>query len=368
VGGLHGDVLNDITAVDGGGSLAVGSTHADEAGASDGWVVRFDKYGEKVWDKTFGGEGADTMNSVVPSVNGGGWLATGQTAGANGQSVVWLISISQDGTKLWEKKLSFSDQNDTVPQEGMAIAQRTDGTIVLLVRIGTYGIASLVYLDTNGGVKDTFDFKNEKGLRPLGMLDMGVNGTIMVGSTGPDGNGRGWYAHVAFNGLLIKEKVFPGTKNDLLRSAASLGPKGFMLVGESSTLGQGKTDGWLVRLDAKSNIKWDATYGGTEIDTFNDIAVSQETGEAVVVGQSQSELTGTFMGWVVHVSSFGAMLGKVSFGDGEAALNAVVKSEISSDMLIAAGTVVKPGFMNPDGWLIQTNPADNQCGVPGSMW
>jgi len=77
----------------------------------DFWVVKVDNMGVKQWDTTLGGTGFDNLTSAVQA-NDGGYLVGGfsnspvsgeKTQGVRGDFDNWIVKLSPTGTKLWDK-------------------------------------------------------------------------------------------------------------------------------------------------------------------------------------------------------------------------------------------------------------------------
>ncbi len=68
-----------------------------------GWIIRTDSNGNKIWDSSFGGEGTDFLK-CVHETGDGGFIAAGWTRSfGNGLSDMWLIKLDKDGNMLWNK-------------------------------------------------------------------------------------------------------------------------------------------------------------------------------------------------------------------------------------------------------------------------
>ncbi|WP_456480305.1 hypothetical protein, partial [Nautilia sp.] len=78
------------------GYIAVGYTESDNN--SNGWIIKIDKNGNKIWGKTIGDEINYVLTSIVKDKNGyiiGGWEGK--------KDNVYLIKINENGNKIWEK-------------------------------------------------------------------------------------------------------------------------------------------------------------------------------------------------------------------------------------------------------------------------
>ena len=80
-------------------------------GGGDYWVVKIDAAGNKLWDKTFGGTGVDDLRSIVTSADGGYLLGGSSYSGigadkseaSRGIYDYWVVKIDAAGNKLWDK-------------------------------------------------------------------------------------------------------------------------------------------------------------------------------------------------------------------------------------------------------------------------
>jgi len=74
-GGAHNDLPRGFTETSDGGYLLGGSTLRNYTVDSitylqqDAWLVKTDSEGNMLWNKTYGGEGADSVTSVLESQN-----------------------------------------------------------------------------------------------------------------------------------------------------------------------------------------------------------------------------------------------------------------------------------------------------------
>jgi predicted secreted protein len=80
-----------------GGYLIAGGTESKGAGGYDAWLIRVDKDGNRVWEKTFGGKDSNRAYSVIESREGGYLIAGGTESKGAGKADAWLIRVDSNG-------------------------------------------------------------------------------------------------------------------------------------------------------------------------------------------------------------------------------------------------------------------------------
>ncbi|MDD2891066.1 MAG: T9SS type A sorting domain-containing protein [bacterium] len=85
------------------GFIITGYTSSFGSGGTDVYLIRTDKNGNKQWSKPFGGYADDKGNSVQQTFDSG-FIITGSTEsyGVGGLDI-WVIKADKDGKKMWDK-------------------------------------------------------------------------------------------------------------------------------------------------------------------------------------------------------------------------------------------------------------------------
>jgi PKD repeat protein len=126
-GGSSDDDLSDIIATSDGDYLLAGTSESTASGdksennksmytwQGDYWLVKIDQNGNKVWDKTFGGDFHDRLADVIATPDGSYLLAGSSSSSISGDKTedrvgfsgqdYWIIKIDQNGNKVWDKTL-----------------------------------------------------------------------------------------------------------------------------------------------------------------------------------------------------------------------------------------------------------------------
>jgi len=144
------------------GLLAVGWTRSFAPGMRDAYVVKTDAAGALLWQKTFGGPGAqdDLARSVRPTSDGG-WIIVGTLDYLEDYTAwtfhgsAWVLKLDAQGNKSWETVIPPTG-NNTIDR-GEDIFERPDKTFVVLLT---------------------------RGYDPSGMLEQGHIGLVQLSAAG----------------------------------------------------------------------------------------------------------------------------------------------------------------------------------------
>ncbi|AKA35073.1 hypothetical protein [Flagellimonas lutaonensis] len=139
LGGSGIDIARDITKTADGGYMVVGHTFSVDAdvsknnGESDVWLVKLDDNGNMLWQKTFGGSEFDAAESISPTIDGGFLIAgnaksnDGHLSENNGENDLWLMKTDGNGNLVWQQTYGGSGLD-----YGFAALENEDGSIVLV--------------------------------------------------------------------------------------------------------------------------------------------------------------------------------------------------------------------------------------------
>jgi predicted secreted protein len=237
LGGPYGDGFWSLQETEDGGCILVGYTAAKGEGA-DLWLVRTDREGDPLWNRTFGGSGED-VGYFIQETKDGGYIVTGSTDsfGMGGERL-WLLKTDSSGIKEWDRVF------------GGFVSSSGDG----------------------GWAADA----TEDG------------GYIVTGYTQSFGEGRKdlWLLKTDGQGKEIWDKTFGGTEDDVGMSVAGTGDGGYIVTGRTASFGAGGDDIWLLKADSLGREEWNTTFGGKNDDAgFQVLEVSD--GYALV-GRTES--------------------------------------------------------------------------------
>jgi hypothetical protein len=91
-----------------------GDKSENSRGSTDYWLVKIDDQGNKKWDKTIGGSDSDNLDAAIMLTSDGGYLLFGgsisnasgdKSDNGNGSWDYWVVKTDGAGNKLWDKSL-----------------------------------------------------------------------------------------------------------------------------------------------------------------------------------------------------------------------------------------------------------------------
>ncbi len=295
----------------------------DSRGSYDYWIVKIDANGNKLWDKTYGGTTSDILSSIINTSDGGFLLGGRSTSNispdksedSRGSSDYWIIKIDANGNKLWDKTYG-GDQGDLLYK----ILATTDGGYLLCgeSQSGISGEKSdpsndfdfwVVKIDANGnklwdktfGADDrerstTASLASDGGFLLGGFSNSNISGDK---SENAKGGYDYWVIKLDSNGNKLWDKTIGGSTQDELYGLASTSDNGFILGGASeanisgdkSENSKGSSDYWIVKIDASGNIQWDKTIGSSGYDFLTNVLQSTDGG-FILCGSSSSDISG----------------------------------------------------------------------------
>ena len=245
-----GSIL-DVTASGGLGNARSAARHA----GGDYWGIKLNSNGNIVWRKYFGGTNTDTCYGVTETTDG--YLMVGSSdsndvdiTNNKGSYDFWVVKINKTGTLLWEKSFG-GDEID----EARAITPTNDGNFII---IGDTRSTNKDVTQNNGGA-DLWAIKIDIEGNLLWQKNYGGNsfdvgrsihktlygGFLISGSSRSADNGftnkgqnDALILKIDANGNLLWQKTVGGTEIDFCYDAIELTNGEIIAVGESSSNNQ----------------------------------------------------------------------------------------------------------------------------------
>lgn len=257
IGGTDWDFASSLQQTSDGGFIIAGSTYSYGYGNADGYVVKTDANGNITWSKTYGGANDDEFKSVIQTVDGGYALCgyTKSYGDINGD--VWVFKLLANGDSAWSKRYGGVKEDF-----GNSIIQLQ--SLDLLVAGGTKSIPTstttieetlLIKYDVVNG--NQFYFYAD----PIGYEEYyngiaeGFNGNIAAcGETNKTTIGKQILVDI-YNSTLGYVNFYSHTFgiNDELFSINKTKDKGFICVGSTPGNFNGPDDVLIIKMDSVGN-------------------------------------------------------------------------------------------------------------------
>ncbi|PSR55161.1 hypothetical protein AHMF7605_17430 [Adhaeribacter arboris] len=410
-GGTGKDNFTSVIKTSDGGYLSGGYTNSgvsgdksqNSQGNNDYWIVKSDKNGKKVWEKSYGGTQEDYLNRVIQTADGGYLLGGSSRSGKSGDKTeagqgerdYWVVKIDKQGTKQWDKTFGGSG-NDELKK----VVQLTSGEYVVggtsnspvsgdksqasqgnhdywLVKISADG--NKVWDKRYGGRLDetlgSFTETRDGGFFLGGSSASGSSGDKSQAS---QGKSDFWAVKTDKDGNLLWEKSYGGSDQDEAYSVGRSQGDNLFIAGTSSSgkegdksqKSKGEKDYWLIRLDEKGTKLWDKTFGGNQDDELRASTYTEE-GNYILAGTSSSSNSGDKTQanqgasdyWVVEVAPGGEKIADQRFGgNGSEELHAVLQTYDGGLLLGGrsdsgvSGDRTQPSQGSTDYWLVKVAP------------
>jgi hypothetical protein len=303
-GGFDG-AAQVITTTDGGYALVGCIVDCFGHPNNNVWVFKLDASGSVIWDKSIGGSSGDNASSIVETSDSGYIVAGFSYSFNSGCYCAWVFKLDSSGNFVWQKYFT-GESGD----QFLRIIATPDDNFLLIGQ--TYLSTSHTYagwimkIDGAGSVV----WQNRYGGSNLDGLSMAVptgdGGYVVAGTSWSFGLGNtdGWVFKIDGSGNVIWQRVIGGSGFDGLGPIVRSPAGGYVLAGTTTSFGAGGNDAWVLKIDDGGNIVWQKTYGGSGDDGASDV-VNADDGGYVVVGSTSSFGDGGSDMWILKLDSEG---------------------------------------------------------------
>ncbi len=353
IGGSGSETITTVKPTNDGGYVVGGFSSSpvsgDKTEASRGnadyWVVKYNRHGTKVWDKTYGGGGNDQLTSLQQTQDGGyilggtsGSVKVGDKTGiSRGGLDYWIVKLNADGTKAWDRTYGGSRDDKLT-----TILQTPDGGYLV------------------GGNSDSPDNGDKSDPRL---------GSFVSGGLGTDY----WVLKLNVAGGKVWDKAYGGISQDVLQTIIKTQEGDYLLAGFSETqlktyeyrITKIKENGTPVLDKMYGSLGWDRLYYAQQTSDGGYILGGTSDGEKD--GDKTEDNRGFADYWVIKVKADGTKqwdktLGGVEYDD----LKAIQQTPDGGYLIGGTSTSIKSGdktsnniggdYTN-DFWLVKLNAA-----------
>jgi len=213
--------------------------------------------------KAIGGKNDDGGHSLIQTSDGGYAIAGFTSSFGAGSSDAYLVKLDADGNLQWTKTIG-----GPASEEGNSLIQTSDGGYVIAGFTESFGAGEtdvyVVKLDANGNLQWTKTIGGKGWDAGLSLIQTSDGGYAIAGYTTSFGAGDYdvYVVKLDAKGNLQWTKTIGGTKDDRGASLIQTSDGGYAIAGYITSFGAGGGDVYVVKLDAKGNLQWTKTIGG----------------------------------------------------------------------------------------------------------
>lgn len=350
-GGTASDQAFALAQTPDGGFVIGGYTNSFGNGSGDIFVVKTDADGDSLWSVSMGSPFFDQCNVLYAAPDGSIYVGASMLNAAFTEQLA-IIKLSASGDSLWA--IMYGDSADdaceaiTATADGNLIAagysgdpvtETTDGLLIKFTPAG-----AILWERSFGG--DDYD-----AFYDIQLTD--DDGFIMVGIERSFGGGfsDGWLMRVNSNGDSLWSKSYGGLNLDRANAVRQL-PDGGFALGLTEGSFSGSANVWLVVTDENGDSLWTHSYGGSDLEFCEGLALLPDGGFALS-GETRSFGNGDRDYFLIRVSATGDSMWSAAFG-GEQSDQSYALLFLEDFSFALAGRRYYPEGGVDDMWLVKT--------------
>ena len=281
IGGNYRDIASSVRQTSDGGYIIQGQTDPYGSGFYDLWLLKTDAEGTEQWNQTFGGDSSGRLYSLQQTFDGGYILGGATRPFKTGSSDFWLVKTDKNGVELWNRTFGGNFRDIAY-----SVQQTSDGGFIMagVTRSPHSNDCWLVKTDAEGIEmwNRTIVRPNEDN-RPNSILQSPDGAYIIAGKTESSGTESYdmWLVSTDQDGYVQWEMTFGGTCHDDVARSVLLAPDGGLVVaGDKDTCSDQGIDFWLIKLGGIP-----AEPEGGDAPTDGGVPVEPEGGNAPTDGE-----------------------------------------------------------------------------------
>ncbi len=264
-----------------------------------------------------------------------------------------IVPLQAQPELLWSAAYGGGGQ-----EQGLGIIELAEGGFALVGNEGSFGGGGtdgwIVVVDEEGDQVWSENFGGAGYDRFYDVIEID-DGFIVSGYTGSMGAGRFdfWLMMLDREGDQVWSRTYGGRDHERCSEAIRLDNGNYLLIGGTSSFGEGNGDAWVVMTDDEGDELWRQAYGGNQVDGLN-MGFQIDEDEFVLTGHTGSFGAGGADMWFVRINDEGELLSSETFGgeNDDHCYHAIQNDE--GDFLLA-GITVPDGDDDRDAILVKVN-------------
>ncbi|MCX6352359.1 MAG: T9SS type A sorting domain-containing protein [Bacteroidetes bacterium] len=274
-------------------------------GGYDIWLAKIDRNGKLLWEKSYGGSDIEQIFKIINTPFDSGYIFTGYTLSNNkdvksnkGGGDIWVVKLDKNGKILWQKTYGGSDYdepNDIIqtPEDGgYLVCGRTrsaDGDIK--ANIGDDD-GFILKLDKKGGVIWEKNYGSNEADVLEAIIRMPDTSYILTGYKKYSftlTSGDLWVLKIKNKSTVVFDRKFGGSNSEGAHCIVATNDSGVLIGGWTEShdgdvtgaYNQYSTVGWILSVSKSGALKWQKIVGDTSKFSktlLNSVAVTLDNG------------------------------------------------------------------------------------------
>ncbi|MBA3898670.1 MAG: T9SS type A sorting domain-containing protein [Bacteroidetes bacterium] len=280
------DVVKSLCVSNDKGFLIAGYSNGFGNGGYDFYIFKTDYAGNLIWEKTFGGSDWDFAESIYETADGN-ILVVGTTFSyGNGDSDIYLLKLNSIGDKLWDKTFGG---NKT--EKGYAVIESYDENILIVGQTNSFSDSYRAYMikaDNKGEVIWAKMYSDRENAVFYDIKETGDYGYVACGSSkNPDYGVTDFYITKVDNGgsEIWKIEDYQPANDEFFSIVVKNGHE-YALAGYTESHGLGGRDVY-VGIYPLIDPMFHTTFGGTDLDEAYHISLTTDGG-FLITGTTKS--------------------------------------------------------------------------------
>lgn len=330
-----------------GGFILFGQTQSYGSGSQDMYLVKTDDEGNEQWSQTYGGADFEFGISAKQTTDGG-YILCGAYSGLGNDSLA-LIKTDASGNEIWNKRYSGTPNRDV----GQFVQETADGGFIAVGFTGPTFNEHIYMVKTDSDGNEEWSKVHVSTGRDwaAGVSQTSDRGYVLIGETNSMGFGGKDMLLVKTNstGDIIWTKTFGTSSDEIGRSLYLTNDDGFILLGFQAFSGGNL---YLVKTDALGNEEWSNYYGGAGSDFGHSVQQTSEGGY-ILAGRKENVIEGINDMYCIKTDLEGEMEWESIFPNGIMSYANSVQQTTDGGYIMLGSTVDTTGVLNFDMYLVK---------------
>ncbi len=262
---------------------ATGYTESVPGNGSDAFLVKYNRFGEVVWAKTYGDTGDEANWDIIVTQNNQ-LVGVGNNSGLMANEVGVITRADTSGAIIWTVGVGSA----TGSVNFYRVIETTDGHLVVtgLASVGGQDAVLMCKLTSSGNLIWSRVVKTPQSDEMMGLIETSQGHYLFCGLTNDaTGIGGSDFAVVKTDtaGNVIWKKRYGGSGSDRLNTVVEHN-NSYYFLGWSPTGGIGNNDAILMKTDTAGTVDWVYGYGNLQADRFFNMLFVSETSSLICAG------------------------------------------------------------------------------------